>query len=118
MKIEELKKLVDLEVQWLRYYSREDSRMRFNENSDIYTDLVSIGYTKRVVRLDLRCCPCVLTSDELITNNTDVSDLKKAEYNVRGENKLSPVEAYITIFPEKKIEIIGMLKDKNYLKQV
>ena len=111
MKIEELKKLVDLEVQWLYYYSHSESRKKLNENSNIYEDLVSIGYTKRVMRLDLRCCPCVITSDEIISEGTNISKLIKIN-NLRGENKLSPIETYITVFPEKKMEIFNRLKPK------
>ena len=114
MTIEELNKLVDLELQWLKYYSWKPSRMELNENSSIYTDLISIGYTKRVVKLDLRCVPCVLTSDETITKDTDISQITKAEYKVRGENKLSPVETFITMFPERKMEIIDRLKNEDY----
>ena len=109
MTIEELKKLVDLELQWLRYYVREDSRMKINEDTEIYTDLVSIGYTKRVVKLDLRCSPCVITSDEIIKDGTDISKLFKLA-NIRGENKYSPVEAFLVLYPEKKMELLNRLK--------
>ncbi len=110
MTIEELNKLVDLELQWLRYYVWKPSRMKINEDTEIYTDLISIGYTKRVVKLDLRCSPCVITSDEIIEEGTDVSKLIKIA-NIRGENKYSPVEAFIKIFPDKKMELLNKLKN-------
>lgn len=109
MNIEELKKLVELELQWLHYYAHSDSRNKLNENSNIYNDLISIGYTKRVISLDKRCCPCIITSDEMITENFDISKLKK-DNNLRGCNRYSPVEAYIKIFPDKKMEILNKLK--------
>lgn len=109
MTIEELKKLVDLELQWLRYYVREDSRMKINEDTEIYRDLVSIGYTKRVVKLDRRCSPCVITSDELIDEKTDISKLFKLA-TIRGENKYSPLEAFLILYPEKKMETLNILK--------
>ena len=111
MNIEELKKLIDIEIQWLYYYSLAESRRRLNEHSNIYNDLVSIGYTKRVMKLDLRCCPCIITSDEIISEKTDISRLKKVN-GLRGENRLSPVEAYISIYPEKKMDIINRLRPK------
>lgn len=109
MTLEELNKLVDLELQWLRYYSHVDSRNKLNENSNIYDDLVSIGYTKRVVKLDLRCCPCIITSDEIISKDFDLSKLK-IDSNLRGENRLTPVETFIIIFPEQKMNILNKLK--------
>jgi hypothetical protein len=115
MNKEELEKYIDLEIQWLNYYANEETRTKLNENSEIYRDLKSIGYTKRVLKLDSRCCPCTITSDEIITEGTDLSVLRKHEYNIRGENKLSPIETYITIFPKKKMEILNRLiyKYKN-----
>jgi len=111
MNINELEKLVELELQWLYYYSREDSKQNLNLESNIYEDLISIGYTKRPVKLDIRCCPCTITSDKIITEKTDISELFKSPINKRGENKLSPVEVYIKLFPDKKIDIINKLKN-------
>jgi hypothetical protein len=54
----------------------------------------------------------VITADEKITDNTDVSKLFIVSELRDGENKLSPIEAYITLFPEKKIEIFNNLKPK------
>ena len=109
MTLEELNKLIDIEIQWLYYYSSKESKEKLNENSNIYDDLVSIGYTKRVVKLDLRCVPCIITSDEIIKTGTDISKLKK-DSNLRGYNRFSPVEVFIKIFPDKKMEILNRLK--------
>lgn len=109
MTLDELNKLVDLEIQWLRYYAREDSRLLLNENSNIYTDLVSIGYTKRVVPLHLRCVPCVLTAIDGINEDMDLSKLQKLA-SIKNDNNLSPLEAYIKIYPEQKLQILNRLK--------
>jgi hypothetical protein len=106
---EKLEKLVDLEIQWLKYYSTRESKNKLNESSNIYEDLVSIGWTKRVMKLELRCCPCIITSDEIIIENFDLSKLK-VDSTVRGYNRYTPLETYIKIFPEEKIEIINKLK--------
>ena len=110
MTLEELNKLVDLELQWLHYYAHIDSRNNLNENSNIYEDLVPIGYTKRVIPLSSRCVPCIITSDEIITEKFDLSKLRK-DANLRGENRYSPLEAFLIIFPDKKMETLNRLKD-------
>jgi len=111
MKLEELNKFIDLELQWLRYYANEVTRNALNENSEIYRDLKSIGYTKRVIKLDLRCCPCTITSDEIINEKSDLSNLRKSDYNLRGDNRFSPCEIFIKIFPDKKMELFNRLKN-------
>jgi len=109
MTLEELNKLIDIELQWLYYYSTRESKEKLNINSNIYNDLVSIGYTKRPMKLDFRCCPCIITSDEIITENFDISKLKK-DSNLRGDNRYSPIEAFIIIFPNNKMDILEKLK--------
>lgn len=112
MTLDELNKLIDLEIQWLYYYSHIDSRNSLNEKSNLYQDLVPIGYTKRVMSLFSRCVPCLITSEETIIEGLDVSKLKK-DSSGRGDNKYSPVEAFIIIFPNKKMEILNRLKPKE-----
>ena len=107
--LDELKRLVEIEVGWLGLYGREDTRMKLDINSSIYDDLVSIGWTKKVMKLELRCCPCIITSDETITENFDITKLKIA-HTVRGENKYTPVETYIKIYPDEKMDIINRIK--------
>ena len=107
--IDELKRLVEIETGWLSLYGRVDTRMKLDVNSSIYDDLVSIGWTKKVMKLELRCCPCIITSDELITEGFDVSKLTVA-HTVRGENKYTPIEAYLKIYPNEKMDIINKIK--------
>lgn len=108
MTFEELKKLVEYEIQWLNYYSNRASKNNLNENSNIYEVLKTIGYTKRPIKLDIRCSPCTLTSDVKIQKGTDLSKLFKINEH-RGENKYSPLETFILIYPEMKNEIINKL---------
>lgn len=109
MTIEELNKLVDIEIQWLFYYSSEESKRNLTKESEIYRDLKPMGYTKRPMSLSSRCVPCIITSDETITENFDICKLRK-DSNLRGENRYSPVEAFIIIFPDKKMELFDRLK--------
>jgi hypothetical protein len=106
-----LYKLIDHEIQWLSYYGLREDRERLNENSDIYKDVRSIGYTKRVIELTLRCSPGLITSDNPITNKTKIEELKQ-DYFPRGENKYTPLEVLFIIHPEKKMEMIERLIPK------
>jgi hypothetical protein len=109
---DEFKKLIDIELQWLYYYSNKESKMKLNEESNIYDDLQLMKYSKRIVDLETRCIPCVLTSNEIIEKNHDISKIFKINSH-RGENKYSPIETFIKIYPERKMEIIKKLKIKS-----
>ena len=103
-----LYKLIDHEIQWLNYYGLREDREKLNEKSNIYCDVRSIGYTKRVVELTLRCSPGLITSDKPITKDTKIEDLRQEGFP-RGGNKFTPIEVYFILFPEKKMEIISRL---------
>ncbi len=112
MKIEDLEKYIDTELQWLRYYAIEHSRKALTKDCEIYETLSSIGYTKRVMRLDLRCSPCTLTSKTKtpINQNTLLEDLEIiGEYKNKDENKFTPLEIYWILFPEKRNWVIEKL---------
>lgn len=103
-----LHKLIDHEIQWLNYYGLKEDRLKLNEKSNIYTDVRSIGYTKRVVELTFRCSPGLITSDEIITKNTKITELKQDSFP-RSVNKFTPLEVYFILFPENKKDIIKRL---------
>jgi hypothetical protein len=103
-----LYKLIDHEIQWLSYYGLREDRELLNENSNIYKDVRSIGYTKRVIELSLRCSPGLITSYTPITKETKIEDLKQ-DFFPRGENKFTPLEVFFIIFPERKKEMIERL---------
>jgi len=103
-----LYKLIDHEIQWLNYYGLREDREKLNEKSNIYCDVRSIGYTKRVIELTLRCSPGLITSDKLITKDIKIEDLKQESFP-RGENKFTPIETFFILYPERKVEIIKRL---------
>ena len=103
-----LYKLIDHEIQWLNYYGLREDREKLNEKSNIYCNVRSIGYTKRVVELTLRCSPGLITSDKPITKDSKIEELKQEGFP-RGENKFTPIEVYFILFPENKMEIISRL---------
>ena len=73
---EKLIEMVDHEINWLYYYSWYEDREKLNESSDVYKDLSRMGYTKRVIPLDLRCPMCILTSDTHIGPGSKLEDLR------------------------------------------
>lgn len=98
MTVEELKKLVLHELEWLKYYAREDTRQKLDNNTSIYNQLVSIGYAKRVFSLSYRCAAASIK----IENDNFSSTLEPRNL----ENKIyTPLETWLIIYPESFSEI-------------
>jgi len=106
---QQLDKWIDTEINWLRYYGYRGDREALTEDSNLYNDIKSIGYTKRVIPLIRRCSPMTITSDEIITSNTKLEDMYEV-YSYDRDNKYSPLEIYWMIYPEKRSEIIKLLQ--------
>lgn len=107
----EFEKLINHEVDWLKYYAFWEDREKLTIDSELYEDLRSIGYAKVNTPLDKRCPKCIVTSDEIITENTNVEDIYYiANLRNHEENRYTPLEVYLIIYPEKKQEIIDKLK--------
>jgi thermostable 8-oxoguanine DNA glycosylase len=120
MNKEEFLKLVNQELDWLRYYAYDESRKKLNIDSNIYDDLISIGYTKRNLPLYKRCAPCILTSNEKITKTTNIEDLF-VEYSLRSnENNLfTPLEIFWIKYPNRRKEIIiNLNSEQSKVKQI
>lgn len=103
-----LQKLISHEIEWLKYYAERSSRALLNQDSNIYEDLKAMGYTKTRMSLDYRCCPGLITSDNIITKETKIEELKQCEFP-RGYNKYSPLEVFCILFPERKMEMLNKL---------
>jgi hypothetical protein len=113
MNIKELEKLVNHEIDWLQYYGWRKSRENLTIESNIYEDLISIGYTKKVMSLDQRCAGAILTSKEPIVEGLDIENIYIIYTNRNvNENRYTPLEVYLILFPEKKLGVIE--KIKNY----
>jgi hypothetical protein len=110
MTIEELDKYIDHELQWLRYYANSDTRKELTESSNLYKDLASIGYAKRVMPLFYRCTPCSITSvtNTPICESSSLEDLISTSQS-RNENSFSPLEVYWILYPEKRKWVIERL---------
>jgi hypothetical protein len=109
MQIEELNKMVEHEIQWISYYSTSESRSLLNENSDLYLDLVTMGYCKTPTPLYLRCSVCLLSNGSIINENTDIKSIEKV-FRIKGEFDYTPLELFMSMFPDRKIGIINQLK--------
>lgn len=112
MDLKEYNKAVEQEISWLRYYANKDTRELLNTESNLYNDLISIGYTKRVTPLWLRC-PCFnLTSNIKIDINIKIEDLETIGEGRNSEmNRYTPLEIEWMKYPEKRLEIIKKLND-------
>ena len=110
MTLTELYKHINFELDWLRYYASHQTRQELKLDSDeIYDILKSIGWTKRNIRLDIRCCSAILTSKKTI-ELSDPSELILYEgLRNRIDNKFTPVEYFWMRYPERRIEIIENL---------
>jgi hypothetical protein len=103
---------IEHEINWLYYYAWYEDREKLNEKSDVYRDLSRMGYTKRVLPLDLRCPMYILTSDKPIEPGIKVEDLKIVQER-RTDKNLTPLEVAIKIWPERKMEFLNKLKPKE-----
>lgn len=101
MKKNELWKIVELEIQWLAYYGLgEDRKVLDLTKESIYEQLRSIGYTKRVIPLDLRCIGALCYKWK---EGMDVEDLVPLnERRNLNERKFSPLEIWVKLFPSEK----------------
>jgi hypothetical protein len=104
----EFNKLIEHEINWLSYYGLREDREKLNIDSDIYKDVRSIGYTKRVIPLMDRCSPGLITCNNVITKNSKFEDLISIHFP-KGDNKFTPIETFFILFPDRKMEIIKRL---------
>jgi len=107
----EFLRCVNQELDWLKYYTWGKSREKLTLNSNLYEDLAPMGYVKRQLPLYNRCAPCFVTADSKIVESFNVEDIYDiAQPRNHQENRYTPLEAYLIIYPDKKQEIINRLK--------
>ncbi len=99
MNKETLLQYIDHEISWLKYYGLREDRLKLTATSDIYKEVRSIGYTKRVVPLDIRCCPCLIIVGKTLDDCVADSFPRTAE-------KLSPLELYKIMFNDEYNELL------------
>lgn len=106
---EELYKLVNHELDFLRYYAYRATREILNINSNLYDVMISIGYTKRVIPLDRRCPAGMIT----VKGTIDLFDIEDLENGCgprnHQEGRYTPLEIFWIKFPERRQEVIDNL---------
>lgn len=105
---EKLKKEIDLEIQWLRYYGLREDRKRLDLTKNIYEQIRSIGYTKRVIPLDLRCIGYLSYKWE---DGMTVEELKPLNERRNGIDKFTPLETWIKLYPNEIETIYKLLNE-------
>lgn len=103
--IEQLEKWVDQEINSLGYYGLREDREALNEQSDIYAEVRSIGYTKRPMELCRRCASAALTASVPIEPGTDLSNITEV-FTWSRQGIYTPLEVYLKLFPDKKPSVL------------
>lgn len=106
----QLERWIDQELSLLRYYGYREDRARLNNNSNLYEDIRSIGYTKRPMSLRNRCVPTLIKSDSEISPNTKIEDLYISYDRI---NTYSPCEVFMKMFPNRRDEVIQILQNQK-----
>jgi hypothetical protein len=107
----EYDRAIDHEISWLKYYALRSTRELLNKESNLYKDLVSIGYTKKVIPLWLRCPYCIITSNNKIDLNTPIKELEIIrEPRDNNNNRYTALE-FEWLNPNKREYIIKKLND-------
>lgn len=110
-------KLIEHEIQWINYYGLAECRQHLTEESNIYCDVKSIGWTKRIVDLKFRCSPGLITSDLPITLGLEIDRLVSVSFP-EGYNKFTPIETYFILYPDKKKDFIEKLIPKPHIHKI
>jgi hypothetical protein len=103
---EELKTHVELELQWLRYYANEPSRLAFDPSKSPYDQLISIGYAKRYTVLAYRCVFVRITSVEPVKTAKIEDLIETGEPRSVEGNIYSALETYMLRYPEEHSWIV------------
>ena len=109
---QQLEKWIDHELSFLRYYGYREDRMKLTIDSNIYEDVRSIGYTKRTMSLSHRCIPATIKCDTEINSNTKIEDLYVITERKTNQS-YSPCEVFMKIFPDRRKEIIDILRNQE-----
>ncbi len=109
---EELDKLIQHEINWLRYYSVRSSKEALDlSQNTIYEQMIPMGYVKRPQPLDLRCSGYICIEYIKGTNLEDLHTIN--ERRDIDNNKFSPLEVYVKLFPEERERIKSLLNASN-----
>lgn len=115
MENKEFLKLVNQELDGLRYYAHIESRQSLTVNSNLYNEFIPMGYTKRPMKLDRRCASVSLTSNNKISPNIKLEDLIIIhEPKDDNNNKYTPLEVFWIKYPDKRNEILINITSEQF----
>lgn len=107
---QELKIAVELELQWLQYYSFRGSKLNLDFTRSLYDQLEGIGYAKKNIDLDKRCAFLRLTSDQPISRYTPLEDIYESDlYRDNQNNIYTALEVWLILYPEDKEWVLSKL---------
>jgi len=110
MEKEDLIKAVDQELQWLRYYANKETRESFDPSKSPYDQLTSIGYTKRVISLDMRCAFIRLTATTPISETPIDQMILSTDRRNHSSNVYTALEVFMLKYPEEHAWVINKLQ--------
>lgn len=108
----EFDRFTEKETDWLRYYGLRESRLADSfDDEKFYDRLESIGYTKRVIPLTMRCPSAFITSDKPVLES-EISDLKISTFPRNHEQNIyTPLEYMFAKKIGRYQEFINKLKE-------
>lgn len=110
---EELYKYVETEISALIYYGYSEGKKNLDLSKSPYDQLVSIGYTKRVIPLDRRCAHSRVTAKERITESTKIEDLEFIrEHRNHETNIYTGLEFWLMKYPEDRERILKIIRNE------
>lgn len=113
MFLEEFNKLVQQEIDWLRYYACHEDKKSLTPDKHPY-DMRPMGYTKVRTPLRIRCAAAMLSATYVITEKSKVKDLFIVQRtHSPADNVYTPLEIYWMIFPNRRQHVIDKLNSIN-----
>lgn len=108
---EELKKLSEQELQWLRYYADRKCRENIKTSENFYDNMKRMGYSKRQMDLYTRCAAAMVTSSYDINEKLDVSEIQIVPRARNIDNNIyTALEVYFKLYPNDEKEMLNKLK--------
>lgn len=105
-----LKTAVELELQWLKYYSFSKSKENLDFSRSLYDQLELLGYSKKNIDLDKRCAFLRLSSHKRITRFTKLEDIAESGlYRDNINNIYTALEVWLILYPEDKDWVLNQL---------
>lgn len=107
---EELKKAVELELQWLHYYAFAGSKQNLDLTKSLYDQLEGIGYAKKNIDLDKRCAFLRLSSSKLISKSLPLEEIEESGLYRDNENNIyTALEVWMIKYPEENDWVLERL---------